>query len=138
MAKRNSTTVLPIAQRLNPSPVGKSIVYDRETKDYACFLDRQYIGHTSTYGDGETRCSEVYHDQLTHTTVETADMAADAAELEHAACIGADAVVTFTAALPPVVVTSYIDDAGHPDETMFQRLVSGKADFTIAVPKHGS
>jgi hypothetical protein len=79
MSRRNSTTVLPIAQRLNPSPVGKSIVYDRETRDFACFLDAIYIGHAATYGDGESRLNAAAYESLADTQVETADMAADAA-----------------------------------------------------------
>ena len=75
-ANRHSTTPQTLADRLNPSAEGKSIVYDRQTKDYACFLDAVYIGHAATYGDGETRCQQVAYEQLAHTQAETADMAA--------------------------------------------------------------
>lgn len=97
MATKRIVNDLPIAQRLNPSPEGKSIIYDRLTKDYACFLDAQYLGHAATYGDGETRCRDAAYEQLTHTQAETADMEAERIscdELIHEASIGAETVVT--------------------------------------------
>jgi hypothetical protein len=68
-----------IAQRLNPNPDGKSIIFDRLTKDYALFLNAIYIGHAATYGDGESRLNAAAYELLADTQVETADMAADAA-----------------------------------------------------------
>lgn len=72
MAKRKSTTktknpqLTPI-QRFSPPAEGKYIVFDRETKDYALFLDAQYIGHASTRTEGEARLRDIVFEQLTHT-----------------------------------------------------------------------
>lgn len=42
----------------------KSIRYDRETRDYACYLDGQYIGSRANYSDGEALCNQVAYDLL--------------------------------------------------------------------------
>jgi hypothetical protein len=75
MAKHIVTPALPTPT----STEGKCIQYDRFTKDYACFLDGEYVGHQPTYGDAETHIDYIYHEQLTRTQVNTADQEADAA-----------------------------------------------------------
>jgi hypothetical protein len=58
-ATRNSTTI--------PQD-GKCIRYDRETKDYACYLDGRLIGYAPNYSDGETLCEQTYYEQLAHAS----------------------------------------------------------------------
>ena len=55
--KRHSTTGIPTD--------GKCIRYDRETKDYACYLNGEFIGYAANYSAGEQLCNEVYYAQLT-------------------------------------------------------------------------
>lgn len=75
MANRKSTTktkkaqLTPI-QRFNPPMEGKHIAFDRITKDFALFLDGQYIGHADSYTEGENRLRDVYYEQLTHAQAE--------------------------------------------------------------------
>lgn len=76
--KSNSTIDIPIADRLDAAPEGKSIRYDRITGDYAMFLDRVYLDHAESYSEAEAKISAVYYDRLIHTAVETADLDADA------------------------------------------------------------
>lgn len=64
--KKQKTKLTP-AQRLNPPAEGKYITLDRETKDYAMFLDGQLVGYAATYNEAETQLNQVYHDQLVHT-----------------------------------------------------------------------
>lgn len=49
-----ATTIIP--------EVTKEIKYNRETKDYDCYItiddQREYIGSAASYGDGETRCRD--------------------------------------------------------------------------------
>lgn len=70
--KRKSSTKkqkiqLTPAQRLSPPAEGKYTAFDRETKDFAAFLDGQYLGSRSTRDEAEKLASDVYYDQLTHT-----------------------------------------------------------------------
>lgn len=58
-AKRNSTAI--------PTD-GKHIRYDSETRDYACYLNGEFIGYASNYSDGETLCENTYYAQLTHAS----------------------------------------------------------------------
>jgi hypothetical protein len=53
MAITNSTTT-----------PAKEIRYDRETRDYACFLGGELIGYRATYGEAEVFISETYTQQL--------------------------------------------------------------------------
>ena len=88
-ATANDTTIIA---RFNPPCEGKAICYDRETGDYAMFLDHQYLGHAPTYHAAEQEIAAVYQDQLTHTSSEAADQDADSclpfeptqAEIAHA------------------------------------------------------
>ena len=66
-----------IVDRFDPPVEGKAIYYDRETGDYAMFLNRQYLGHAPTYHAAEQEITAVSHDQLTHTSVEAADQDAE-------------------------------------------------------------
>ena len=58
--KRHSTTDIPTD--------GKCIRYDRETGDYACYLNGEFIGYAANYSAGEQLCNEVYYAQLTHAS----------------------------------------------------------------------
>lgn len=62
MATAHFTTPVPAT--------GKFIHYDRETRDYVCYLDGEYIGSARTHGDGETLINEVVHDRLIHGIVD--------------------------------------------------------------------
>lgn len=73
-ANAHDTTIVA---RFDPPAEGKMIAYDRETGDYAMFLDRQYLGHAPTYHAAEQEIAAIFHDQLTHTSVEVADQDAD-------------------------------------------------------------
>jgi len=64
MAKSNSTTTIPTE--------GKHIQYDRETKDYACYLDGEYIGHRANYSDAETTLNGLIYDKQAHGDYATA------------------------------------------------------------------
>lgn len=59
---------------------GKYIVYDRETGDYAMYLDAQFIGYARTYHDAEVTLDDLVDEIARHTRVTTADMAAETAE----------------------------------------------------------
>jgi hypothetical protein len=58
--------------------IEKSIVYDRQTRDYACSIiidggEPQFIGYASTYGQAETACNGYVYEYLTDShTIETA------------------------------------------------------------------
>ncbi len=65
-ATRNSTTEIPTE--------GKCIHYDRETGDYACYLNGELIGYASTYSEGETLCNQTYYAELAHTKSEVVEM----------------------------------------------------------------
>ena len=66
-----------IVARFDPPAEGKMIAYDRETGDFAMFLNHQYLGHAPTFHAAEQEIAAVYYDQLIHTFVETADQDAD-------------------------------------------------------------
>jgi hypothetical protein len=51
---------------------GKCIRYDRETGDYACYLNGEFIGYAATYSDGETLCNEVSYDLISSGACYTA------------------------------------------------------------------
>ena len=68
-AKHNSTTI--------PQD-GKHIRYDRETKDYACYLNGEFIGYAPNYSDGETLCEQTYYAQLSHTSAPATEPAPEA------------------------------------------------------------
>jgi hypothetical protein len=70
MAKAHSTTI--------PTE-GKAIIYDRETKDFACYLEGQFIGYARTYFDAETKINKLAYEQLAHEQATSADIAADVA-----------------------------------------------------------
>ena len=53
--ERHSTTDIPTD--------GKCIRYDRETGDYACYLNGEFIGYAANYSAGEQLCNEVYYAQ---------------------------------------------------------------------------
>lgn len=79
-SKRNSTTALSIADRLQAPSEGKFIAYDHLADgDYACFLDRQFLGYASSYSEAEVKIVAIYNDQLTDTITDSADIEADAA-----------------------------------------------------------
>jgi hypothetical protein len=59
---------------------GKCIRYDRETGDYACYLDGRLIGYAANYSAGETLCNDTYYAQLTHTSALAQDAAQEPAQ----------------------------------------------------------
>lgn len=65
-----------------PTTNGKEITYDRETRDYKMTYEGALVGWAKTYGDAETALDTYVYELLRHTAVESADMAADVAELE--------------------------------------------------------
>lgn len=44
----------------------KEIVYDRETRDYAMYLDGELIGFARTYHEAETTLDQIVYELLTH------------------------------------------------------------------------
>ena len=42
---------------------GKFIQYDRQTKDYACYLDGEFIGYAPDHSAAETLVSTTYYEQ---------------------------------------------------------------------------
>lgn len=50
----------------NPVPA-KEIVYDRETRDYAMYLDGQCVGYARSYHEAETELDRIVYEQLRHT-----------------------------------------------------------------------
>jgi hypothetical protein len=57
---------------------GKHIVYERETGDYAMYLDAQLIGFARTHLEAETSLDELVDEIQRHTRATTADMEAEA------------------------------------------------------------
>ncbi len=47
-------------------PMGKVVRYNGETKDYAMYLDRQYLGSRAKQHDAEKALNEHVHNLLTH------------------------------------------------------------------------
>jgi hypothetical protein len=57
--------------------IEKEIVYDRETRDYACYVtvdgERIFLGYAPHYSAGESKCNQYAYEYLTDThTYETA------------------------------------------------------------------
>lgn len=44
----------------------KEIVYDRETRDYAMYLDGELMGFARTYHDAEVELDRIAYELLTH------------------------------------------------------------------------
>lgn len=42
----------------------KSIRYDRQSKDFACYLDGEFVGYAASYSAGEALLDQVAYDQL--------------------------------------------------------------------------
>lgn len=42
----------------------KEIVYDRETRDYAMFLDDELVGYARTYHEAEVTLDQLIHELL--------------------------------------------------------------------------
>ena len=61
---------------------GKHIRYDRETGDYMCFLNGEFIGYAPNYSDGETLCENTYYAQLSHTSAPAQEPAPEALAIE--------------------------------------------------------
>lgn len=55
---------------------GKHIAYDRLTKDYAMYLDGQYIGSARTHSEATTTLDTVATEQAQHLAADLADEAA--------------------------------------------------------------
>jgi hypothetical protein len=69
MATTRKSTTIPTE--------GKHIRYERETRDYSCYLDGQYIGSADTYGHAEEKVNQVYMDRLLDETAILADEQAE-------------------------------------------------------------
>jgi len=50
----------------------KEIVYDRETRDYALYLDGELVGFASTYHDAEVKLDQMIYDLITSGITATA------------------------------------------------------------------
>lgn len=72
-----STADHDIARRLKPLPEGKSIIFDRITKDYAKFYDGHFQGYARNNHEADEQLNEYAFNLLTHTQATTADNAAD-------------------------------------------------------------
>lgn len=61
-----------LVERLNPPPEGKAVLFDRVQKDFACFLDGEFICYRSTYDEGMAELREEVFRRLTHpvTTID--------------------------------------------------------------------
>jgi hypothetical protein len=44
--------------------MNREIKYDRETRDYACYIDGELIGFAKSYHDGEVVCDQYVYDEL--------------------------------------------------------------------------
>lgn len=71
----------------------KEIVYDRETRDYAMYVNDELVGYARSYHDAESTLDQLVYEWLRHphtgavqqyraTLVETADIASEQNELE--------------------------------------------------------
>ncbi|GAA5530821.1 hypothetical protein [Herpetosiphon gulosus] len=67
--KTTRKPVVPFVPLINP--VGKTIVYDRTTGDFALYLDDELVGYAPTYLDGESRLNQLVYDRLTKGVVPT-------------------------------------------------------------------
>lgn len=63
---------------------GKYIQYERQTRDYAFYYDGALVGFAKNYRDAETTLDTFVYELLTHTAIESADQAAEVAELAEA------------------------------------------------------
>src|SRR5262245_58833733 len=77
-AAHKSTTVRRATQ---PSPEGKSIIYDPATGDFACYLDGEYVGHRPTYPAAETTLNTLMMDKLHEGQYATAAELDDGSDL---------------------------------------------------------
>jgi hypothetical protein len=60
----------------------KHIKFDRETKDFAMYLDGELVGYARTYLEGETTLNELVYELLSSGQLPTAtERAADADEV---------------------------------------------------------
>lgn len=61
-----------LINRLNPPLEGKAVIFDRVTKDFACFLEGEFICYRSTYDEGMAELREEAMRRLTHpvTTID--------------------------------------------------------------------
>ena len=78
--RRRKQPAAPILPPAIPAE-GKHIVYERETGDFAMYLDAQLIGFARTHLEAETTLAELIDAIAFETRVMTADMQADAAEM---------------------------------------------------------
>ena len=44
--------------------IEREIKYSRQDRDYACYVNGQYIGSRANYSDGEALCDQVAYDLL--------------------------------------------------------------------------
>ena len=51
----------------------KEIVYDRETRDFAMYLDGELVGFARTYHEAEVRLDSLVFDLLSHAKEQTTD-----------------------------------------------------------------
>jgi hypothetical protein len=48
----------------------KEIVYDRETRDFAMYLDGELVGFARTYHEAEVELDRLVYDLLSHNTIQ--------------------------------------------------------------------
>jgi hypothetical protein len=46
----------------------KEIVYDRESRDYAMYLDGELVGFARTHHEAETTLNQLVYDRLAHAS----------------------------------------------------------------------
>lgn len=79
-SRRRKQPAAPLVPPAIPAE-GRYIEYDRETGDYAMYLDAQFIGYARTYHDAEITLDDLVDEIARHTRATTADMEAEAEEL---------------------------------------------------------
>jgi hypothetical protein len=51
----------------------KEIVYDRETRDFACYLDGELVGFARTHHEAEVLLDQLVFELMTHGTLPQED-----------------------------------------------------------------
>lgn len=44
----------------------REIIYDRETRDYALYLDGEFVGYAGSYHAGEIKLDQLIYARLSH------------------------------------------------------------------------
>jgi hypothetical protein len=54
----------PKLEIIDHAPAGKVIIYDRETRDFAMYLDGELVGFARTHSEAETTLDELVREIL--------------------------------------------------------------------------